>query len=324
MSDPLTRMRINLSAEGVDPQLSRSLLFWARSFLTWCDEGDPERLGRSNVEAFLDHLIRERFAGKPARERALEAIMRLYQAAPGGEPEWLKRLLEERRSGTTANVLTRDEVRRLLLKLGDRDWLAAALIYGTGIRLIECVRLRVRDINMRDNRLLVRDTTDLVRRRLPLPDNTQERLQEHLEDLKLLHIREIVEGSGRATLPPPIAARQPNVARNWGWQYLFPEPIESGRARGDGHGRALIHHVDPQTLHGRFERAAVDARIYRRVTGHVLRNTFALHMVQEGVSVREVEQMLGTSETETDEPFKARSLRIPGSAVPERMELNRR
>jgi len=314
MSDALTRMRIALRTEEVDQERAKSLLFWARAFLTFCNNDDPERLDRNDVEAFLAHASEERFAGRPARNRALEAIEWLFRTLPDGVPAWLRILIEERRPDATPNILTQSEVRRLLAQLNGTGWLAAALVYGTGIRLIECVRLRVRDIDLKQNRLTVRDNAGHVSRRLPLPENIQGRLQEHIEDLRLTHIRDIVEGNGCATLPPAVAARTPNVARNWGWQYLFPPRLEPEGGGTGKEGKRVIHHVDPQTLHRKFERAALEASIYRRVTGHVLRNSFALHMIQQGLSVRRVERILGTRAAEADDEINARSLPIPGDA----------
>ena len=312
MSDSLTRMRIALRAEAVDEDRCKSLLFWARAFLTFCNNDDPERLDRNDVEGFLTHAAEERFAGRPARNRALEAIEWLFKSTPDGPPAWLRILIEERRRDTTANVLSENEIHRLLAQLRGVNWLAAALIYGTGIRLLECVRLRVRDIDLRENRLTVRDGADNVSRRLPLPQNIQTRLQEHLEDLKLAHIRDIVEGNGSATLPPLVAARSPRLARNWGWQYLFPQRLEPDRPGAPGQEPAkVIHHLDPKTLHRKFERAALDASIYRRVTGHVLRNSFALHMIRRGVSVNRVERMLGTRAGDAGDEADARSLPLP-------------
>lgn len=312
MSDSLTRMRIALRAEGVDEERCKSLLFWARAFLTFCNNDDPERLDRNDVEGFLAHASEEQFAGRPARNRGLEAIEWLFKSTPDGPPAWLRILIEERRPDATPNILSENEVRRLLAQLNGASWLAAALIYGTGIRLLECVRLRVRDIDLRENRLTVRDSADKVARRLPLPENIQTRLQEHLEDLKLAHIRDIVEGNSRATVPPLVAARSPNVGRNWGWQYLFPQRLDQDRPGAPGHAPAkVIHHVDPKTLHRKFERAALDASIYRRVTGHVLRNSFALHMIQRGVAVSRVERMLGTRAADAADEAEARSLPLP-------------
>lgn len=323
MSDALTRMRIALRAEEIDQEHAKSLLFWARAFLTFCNNDDPERLDRNDVEGFLAHASEDRFAGRPARNRALEAIEWLFSTLPDGIPAWLKILIEERRPDATPNILTQGEVRRLLARLTGVGWLSAALVYGTGIRLIECVRLRVHDIDLEQNRLTVRDNAGGINRRLPLPENIHGPLQEHLEDLRLAHIRDIVEGNGCATLPPAVAQRSPNVARNWGWQYLFPQRLAPESDSAPGHERKrVIHHIDPQTLHRKFEHAALEASIYRRVTGHVLRNSFALHMIQQGLSVRRVERMLGTRPAEAEDETNARSLPIPAEKAGARISYH--
>lgn len=300
MSDALTRMRIALADEGLEPKRAEQLLFWATSFLNFSTFNELDEVDRTEVEKFLDHLSRDRHVGSATRQRALEAIERLYQHTDAGAPSWLKVLIEERRPTTMPNVLSRDEVRRVLRQLLGQEWLAAALVYSTGIRLVECVRLRIRDLDLEAGRLAVRDTADHVQRSLLIPRELLPKINAHLEFLRRIHIAEIGQGGGEATLPPTIAARQPNAARSWGWQYLFPERR--------GNERKAIHHMDPQQLHQRFERAATEARIYRRVTGHVLRNSFAMHMIQRGVPVRRVEQLLGTSREELDDsmpPFNA-------------------
>ncbi|MEX0916009.1 MAG: tyrosine-type recombinase/integrase, partial [Wenzhouxiangellaceae bacterium] len=175
---------------------------------------------------------------------------------------------------------------------------------------------RVRDIDLQHNRLTVRNSADEINRRLPLPENIQTRLHDHLEDLRLAHIRDIVNGTGSATLPPAVASRSPGVARNWGWQYLFPQRLEHERTGAPDHAPAkLIHHIDPQTLHRKFERAALEAGIYRRVTGHVLRNSFALQMIRQGLSVQQIERILGTRASKADDEARARSLPVPAGVA---------
>jgi len=293
MSEALTQMRIALADEGADPKRAEQLLFWATSFLNYARFDDPDQLDRAEVERFLSHLSSERHAGSATRQRALESIERLYRHTDAGVPAWLKILVEERGPTTMPNVLTRDEVRRVMRQLLGREWLAAALVYSTGIRLVECVRLRIRDFDLEAGRLVVRDASDHIRRSLAIPRELLPKLKAHIDEIRRAHIGDISEGGGTATLPPTIAARQPNAARSWAWQYLLPE-----RRGGE---RKAVHHMDPQQLHQRFERAATEARIYRRVTGHVLRNSFALHMVQRGVPVRRVELMLGTAREGSDE-----------------------
>jgi len=300
-------MRDAFRTKGVDEKKAKNLLFWARAFLIFNGSTEPGQLNRSDVEAFLAHLAEQRHADNSAQSKALEAISLLYRSADCGEPSWLKILIEARNSSSVPNILSREEVQRLLARLKGAEWLVAALIYGTGIRLLDCVRLRVRDIDLDCGELLVRDGTDRVRRRLKLPKNVLGPLADRLEGLKQAHLHDIAEGWAHATLPPPVAMRKPGIGKQWAWQYLFPkraaadDPIDDGPV-GSSHPARAIHHQDPQTMHRKIARAAIEANIYRRVTGHVLRNSFALHMVQQGVPLERVEQMLGTRRADAEEP----------------------
>ena len=288
MSTALARMRSTLRADGTDPARARSLLFWAGRFLEHSSTESLDRLGRRDVERFLEHLTRERYAGRPTRTRVLQAIRTLFHSAQGSVPSWLRVMLEEERPAGVPNILSHDEVRRLFGRLLGADWLAAALVYGTGIRLIECVRLRVRDLDLAERRIHVRDAEDRIVRDAGLPEAVVPVLQAHLETLRARHIAAVSEGRGAATLPPTIAREQPGLGRKWAWQYVFPESAEPKAG-------AAEHHEDAARIHRHFERAAQEADIHRRVTGHVLRNSYAIHLIQQGVPVRRVEQLLGTA-----------------------------
>ncbi|MDT8438328.1 MAG: tyrosine-type recombinase/integrase [Wenzhouxiangellaceae bacterium] len=321
MSDALTRMRISLQSEGTESARVESLLHWARAFLAHSKHREVEDVGLDDVREFLQHAVSNQHVGHPTRLRILEAIEQIFRHSRSGVPSWLRILIEEEsRDQDQPNILSHDEVTRLLSRLLGSDWLAAAFVYGTGLRLVECARLRVRDIDLDEQTVSVRDQHDAMQRTLSLPGNIQQPLAEHLEQLRSRHIRDIIEGHGCATLPPAIARQHPDVARKWQWQYLFAQRLE--RARNGNVQQIVLHHVDPRTLHERFEQAAVDAGIYRKVTGHVLRNTFAAHMLKRGISIRRLEALLGTGPEPLDEDERPASLVIPPEAIPGRASLH--
>ena len=292
MSEPLERMQALLRREGVDEARRRRLLFWARAFLEHAGAQEPAVLGRDAVERFLEHIAHERYAGRPTQHRALDALDWLYRATSDGTPPWLQRLLDERRRVVGPNILAREEVQQLLARLGRVEWLAAALVYGTGIRLLECVRLRVRDVDPEQRRLIVRDPSDTVLRELRLPAAVARTLVVRLSELQQQHIVDIGNGGAAVSLPPGIAASRPAAAHAWRWQYLFP--VRPGAARfGADAERRPIHHVEPARFHRAIEQAAHAAGIHRRVTGHVLRNSYAVHLIQQGLPVERVEALLG-------------------------------
>ena len=246
------------------------------------------------MERFLEHIANERYAGRPTQDRALEAAHWLFRSSPGGTPPWLELLLDQRRRTTGPGVLSREEVRRLLGRLGTTEWLAAALVYGSGIRLIECVRLRIRDVDPESRRVTVRDPADTVLRELRMPAAVARSLAPRMEELRQLHIQDVSNGAGHVSLPPEIARTQPNAALAWRWQYLFPARPGAARYAADTERRP-IHHVDPARIHRAIAQAAHAAGIHRRVTGHVLRNSYAVHMIQRGMPVKQVEVLLGAA-----------------------------
>lgn len=287
MAAALQRMQESMRLDGVDDQRAERLLFWARSYLKFVDEDEPTKLGRRDLERFLEHLARERFAGRPTQDRVLRAVRELYRSTSGTVPPWLQILLDERRPIRGPNILSRAEVERLLKRLHGVNWLAAALVYGTGIRLAECVRLRVRDIDPQRRRVTVRSNEDRVLRELALPDAVLKPLDERLKHLRQIHIRDVGNGGGLATLPP--GEHPAERGRQWGWQYLFPRAIDGPAVQAG----TPTHHVDPVLIHRHIEQAANTAGIHRRVTGHVLRNSHAVHMIEQGVPIQRVERLLG-------------------------------
>lgn len=307
MNSSLSRMQARLRREDIDPERVERLMFWARSYLEHSGEGDPARLDRDTLEDFLDHLVRKRYAGRPTQERALDAVHWLYRSMPDGTPPWLQRMLDERRHSAGPNIVVREEVHQLLACLSGDEWLAAALVYGTGIRLIECLRLRVRDADPVERRLIVRDEEDRPQRLLLLPAAAARTLARRLDALKQTHIRDIGNGSGAVTLPPKVAQARRGAALQWNWQYLFPQAIENSE-RG---AAAPVHHREPGPIHRAFERAARKAGIHRRVTGHLLRNSYAVHLIQRGAPVALVERLLGTAPIHESEPVQA----PPGSCI---------
>ncbi len=316
MSNVLNRMRTGLRRQKIDEKTAKSMLFWARSFLLFCDNNAPERLGRSDIEGFLEHLKRERFAGRAGRQRALEAIAQMYRYTDDGTPEWLKIMVEEARGPATANILSRQEVGKLLEKLRGPDWLAAAIIYGTGIRLLECMRLRARDLDLKSGTLHIRGENDEIQRSLAIPGRLVPELSKHLDRLREDHLRAISLGKGRVWIPDSLAEQSPATARQWSWQYLFPALPTRSEAGASVQSKPseMIRHTDPKLLHRKFERAAIEAGIHRRVTGHVLRNSHAVHMLEKGVPLRRLEQLLGARDAppsggSTEKPL----LSIPGA-----------
>ncbi len=295
----LDRMRASLQVHRFNVNTEKAYMYWARAFIDYHNGQDPSELGRDEVQSFIHYLSNERYAATQTQNQALHAILFLYKNVLHISPEWLNGLIGEREATRKSNILTKEEVQSLLSNLFGQEWLAVSLIYGAGLRVNECMSLRVRDINFQDNSILVRQPNGAAGWNTILPEKLIAALKTHLEDRKLLHIKDIADGLGEVHLHKNIREQYPNVARSWGWQYLFPA---TERTFDPATGNLSRHsHLAESIIDKAIERAAIDAQIYIRVTSTTLRNSFAVHLIRKGIDSKQVEGMLGHGlETEID------------------------
>ena len=313
MSSSLNKMRLALREAGSEKETISRLVRWAELYLSFSRADDLEQLDRPSLERFLTHLINEQYVKRDGQDEALEAIRVLHQTAHQRVPDWLNELIEERHKTSAHNVLSYAEIRRLLANIYGDEWLAATLIYGSGLRVLECLRLRVRDLDFECNQVAVRGANDRIERWSPLPVNILETLDKHLEQMRLEHIQDIVQRRGLVTLPASIAAEQPRLARSWDWQYLFPQESKSNEPEMEDQPK---HHMAPQDFRRRLEHAAIDAYIYQQISGASLRNSFAAHMAMRGVSKDQIQQMLGIRKMAVGDDGEILPLAVEGLHLP--------
>lgn len=282
------RLRELLDDQEISDNVKKAWLYWARSFLLFHSDLAPEAIEVGQVDAFLKHLEIERRASPASQRQALEAIRCLLEDVLEQDLPGLASLIDDRLRQTGPTVLTPGEVQQMLACLQGSDWLMASLVYGSGLRLMECVRLRVRDIE--GERIVVRDRNGRFQRDTILPLRVRDPLRAHLEDRKLEHIRELADGYGAAQLPGAGLASS-SIARSWVWQFLFPGPYLSS-SRDSQAPCWRTHHPEPEARHA-IEAAARKAGLNIRVTGNTLRNSFALHLIERGVAGADVERLLG-------------------------------
>lgn len=285
------RMRAILDHQDISDNVKKAWLYWARSFLLFHAEDLPEGLRLDQVESFLKHLEVERRVSPPSQRQALEAIRCLLDEVLQLDLPGLNALFDNRLRHTAPTVLKPEEVQQLLACLEGRDWLMASLVYGSGLRLMECARLRVRDID--GERIVVRDRNGRFLRDTILPLRVREPLRAHLEDRKLEHIRELADGYGAAQMPGDGQGSS-SVARSWVWQFVFPGPYLAS-SRDSQAACWRTHHPEPEARHA-IEAAARKSGLTTRVTGNTLRNSFALHLIERGVAVADVERLLGVAD----------------------------
>jgi len=295
----LDRMRASLRVHQFNVTTEKAYMYWVQAFIEYHNKQDPSELGRADVESFISYLASERYAAVQTQNQALHAVLFLYRDVLGNFPDWLNELVEDQEATRKSNILSKDEVQSLLSNLYGQEWLAVSLIYGAGMRGCECVNLRIRDIDLQKNNILVRQANGKAGWMTILPEKLIPSLRTHIEDRKLLHIKDIADGLGEVYLPMDVRELYPNAARSWSWQYTFPSAerdydVESGALKRPSH-------ISEDQINRAIERAAIEAQIYTRVTPTTLRNSFAVHMIRNGVESKQVEALLGHgSEDELD------------------------
>ena len=269
---------------------------WTLRFLASIGDRDPRDAGAAEVAAFLETLAVQGNVAASTQNQALNALVFLYGQVleqPLGEMGTFQRAKRPRRLPV---VLTRGEVGRLLEHLDGTYRLMASLLYGTGMRLMECLRLRVKDVDFEYRQILVRDGKGQKDRVVPLPDRLTDSLRAHLERVKALHEADVLAGYGEVYLPFALARKYPSAPREWGWQYLFP----SGKLSVDPRdGTTRRHHLHENSLQKAVKQAATDARLIKPANCHALRHSFATHLLESGYDIRTLQELLGHADVST-------------------------
>jgi len=278
----------------------QAYIYWIRRFIHFHLRRHPEQLGEAEVAAFLSHLAVNDHVAPATQNQALNALLFLYDPVlkrPLGDMPGVVRAKAKLHLPTLLSV---EEVARVLSKLPDRAWLPACLQYGSGLRLMESVRLRVKDLDFEHRALLVRDGKGGKDRAVTLPDELLEPLQRHLAARRNLFDRDMADGRAGVWLPHALARKYPAAAREWGWQYVFPADQFAIDPR-DGEPRR--HHLDEQRVQRAVRRAVIQAAINKPASCHTLRHSFATHLLERGADIRTVQEQLGHSDIRTTQIY---------------------
>ena len=273
----------------------QSYVDWSHRFLLFCQDKPLERLTDEDVQRFLTHLAVERSVAASTQNLAYNAVAFLFK-------EVLERPLDElrfaraKRPSRLPVVLSREAVRRLLEHMDGAFGLMAGLMYGTGMRLMECVRLRVANVDFEQRRIVVRDGKGGKDRVVPLPERYEQALKTHLERVRAQHDLDLKAGVAGVFLPDALARKYPNAAREWAWQYVFPS---AGLSQDPKSGQVRRHHVHESSLQRAIKAAARDAAIPNQVNSHALRHSFATHLLEAGYDIRTVQELLGHADVST-------------------------
>src|SRR5512134_638342 len=278
------------------PRTEETYVHWIKRFIYFTGKRHPATLGEAEVTAFLNHLAAERHVAAATQNQALSALLFLYKEVLGRELGWLDTLQRPTRPPRLPTVLAGSEVERLLGQLVGTRWLIASLLYGSGLRVIEGLRLRVKDIDLSYRQILVRDGKGEKDRVTMLPEKLVEPLRAHLERVRLLHARDLREGYGEVYLPYALSRKYPRAGKEWCWQYVFPS---KNRSADPDDGVIRRHHVDESVPQRAVKEAARMAGIPKHVNCHTLRHSFATHLLEAGYDIRTVQELLGHSDVST-------------------------
>lgn len=289
-----------LRARHYSARTETAYLGWIKRFILANRLRHPSEMGQREVEAFLTRLAVEGQVASSTQNQALSALLFLYRDVMRLRLDWMEEVVRAKRSRKLPVVLAREEVRMLLAQLDGRAWLLSSVLYGTGMRLMECLRLRVKDVDFARGEITVRDGKGGKDRRTVLPRSLVEPLQVEVERVRLLHASDMACGFGAVWLPHALARKYANGPRELGWQYVFPALRRSLDPRDDVERR---HHVDPEFLSRALKQARLRAAIAKPVTAHTLRHSFATHLLEAGYDIRTIQELLGHKDVATTQIY---------------------
>jgi integron integrase len=273
---------------------------WVREYILFSGKRHPSELGAREVSAFVSHLAVERKVAASTQTQAFSALLFLYREVLALPIGWVDDVERAKRPKRLPVVFTREEARMVLGHLRAEAWLMASLLYGSGLRLMECVRLRVKDVDLARFQITVRDGKGGKDRVTVLPQSLVEPLVRQLERARALHELDLREGFGRVHLPYALARKYLNADREWCWQYVFPARHRSVDPRT---GREQRHHIAETALQKAVKAAVRASGVAKPGSCHTFRHSFATHMIEAGYDIRTVQELLGHASVETTQIY---------------------
>ncbi len=292
----LDQLRAALRSRHYSHRTEQTYILWVKRFIHFHKVRHPAEMAEPEINAFLTHLAVKKKVSASTQNQALSALLFLYRHVIGHEVGDLGEVIRARKPTRLPEVMTRDEVKAVLSQITGDKCLMASLMYGAGLRLMECLRLRVQDINFSRNEILVRDGKGAKDRITMLPESLKAQLQDHLKKVNTIHEKDLNEGWGRVLMPDALDRKYPNAPKEWRWQWVFPQENRWMNLKTKEQGR---HHVDESLIQKAVRDAVVRVGLTKRVTCHTFRHSFATHLLEGGYDIRTVQELLGHSDLKT-------------------------
>ena len=292
----LDQVRNKLRTLHYSYRTEQSYIPWIKRYILFSGKRHPREMGKQEVEKFLTHLAVDRRVSASTQNQALSAILFLYQKVLEIELDWLDDVVRAKTRSKLPVVLTQQEVAQLFGFLSGKYWLIASLMYGAGLRVAECMRLRIQDVDFGYLQIVVRAGKGGKDRVTPLPEVLIAPLKVQIQQALTVHGADLAEGFGEVSLPFALAKKYPRAGREAGWQYVFPA---SHRALDPISGREKRHHLDASVIQKRMRQATHAAGINKRITPHTMRHCFATHLLQSGYDIRTVQELMGHNDVKT-------------------------
>lgn len=292
----LDRVRLAVRTRHYSVRTEEAYVAWIRRFIVFHGKRHPMEMGEAEIGQFLSALAREGKVSASTQNQALSALLFLYREVLQRDVAWIEGVVRARAPKRLPVVLTREEVRAVLQQMRGTPKLMALLLYGAGLRLLECCRLRVKDVDFASNQILVRGGKGDKDRVTVLPSSTKADLARHLELVRNQHQEDLRRGAGWVELPGALARKYPTAGREWGWQWIFPatriytDPLTGQRRR---------HHLHETVVQRAVKEAVRRAGITKPASCHTFRHSFATHLLEDGYDIRTVQELLGHRDLST-------------------------